>query len=389
MREEAGAPARPGAPLRVGLTGGIACGKSRVLRTLAARGCATLDLDEVSRTVMAPGGAAFAGVVDLFGSGVLDAGGAIDRRRLAERVFSDRAARSRLETVVHPEIRNEESRRVLEASRGAASESVFVSDGALLVETGSHLRYDRLVVVHTTPERQVARLLARDGLEESAARARIEAQMPAPEKARFGHHRVETSGTLRETDAEAEALASLLLEEASRPVRPLGTAARRLAGCARAAAADGLAAALSEELGAGRHVDLRRLSERARGSPQPEWFLGAPVDGAGADLGPLVALWSLGLRGDDDDYLVGAAYAVGRALGLPPDVHADLCLAALTAARLALGAPNLETALPVLRDRARHWAGSGPSDLVERALRDARSAPERALAAAFAVAKES
>jgi len=378
-----GAPARFGSLLRVGLTGGIACGKSRVLRTLAASGCSTLDLDDVSRSVMAPGGAAYAPVVEAFGSELLDAEGAIDRRRLGERVFGDAEARARLEEIVHPEIRREESRWV-ERSVTASPGGVFVSDGALLVETGLLLRYDRLVVVHTTPENQVARLMARDGLSGDAARARVAAQMPVAEKARFAHHRIESSGALEETDAQAAAVASRLLEEASQPAATAKLPSDRIAVCEETVSSREIAAALVDELAAGRALDLRRLSGRVRAVPPRDWFAGEPVAGAGAALGPLLAAWSLGLRGDDDAFLSGAAYAVGRALGLDSVAIADLCLAALAAARIALGEPDLADAFRGLQSRARDWSGVAPSGLVEQALQDARAgAPGDELAAAF------
>ena len=122
--------------LRVGLTGGIACGKSRVLVRLGAKGLATLDLDALGHHVMAPGGSAHDDVVAAFGSRILAPDGSIDRKSLGAVVFSDPAARRRLDALVHPRVRAEEAERA--ARLEAAGEAVLVSDAALLVEAGHH-----------------------------------------------------------------------------------------------------------------------------------------------------------------------------------------------------------------------------------------------------------
>src|SRR5262245_49087722 len=115
---------------------------------------------------MAPGGAAYDDVVRSFGASILGPDGAIDRRALGDVVFKDPAARARLNALVHPRAREEEGRRA--AALGAAGATVIVSDAALLVEAGVHLRFDRLVVVHCPPEEQRRRLMERDGLDARA-----------------------------------------------------------------------------------------------------------------------------------------------------------------------------------------------------------------------------
>ena len=175
--------------LKVGLTGGIASGKSHVLRRLAQAGFQTLDLDAVARDVMAPGGTAYADIVRAFGERILAADGAIDRKALGAHVFADAAARRRLEALVHPRIREAEARYL----SAGAPDSVAVVDAALLVESGQHLRFARLVVVFCEPREQLRRLMARDGLTEADARARLDAQMPPGEKRRFGHFVVDNS----------------------------------------------------------------------------------------------------------------------------------------------------------------------------------------------------
>ena len=158
-------------------------------------GLATLDLDLVAHDVMAPGAAAYDAVVAEFGPGIVGAGGRIDRPALAGRVFADPGARNRLNALVHPRVREEEDRRA--AALAAADAALLVTDAALLVEAGYHLRFDRLVVVHCPPEEQLRRLRLRDGLDEPAARARLRAQMPIDEKRSFAHFAGRHLGAVR------------------------------------------------------------------------------------------------------------------------------------------------------------------------------------------------
>jgi len=178
--------------LRVGLTGGIACGKSHVLARLAEAGCHTIDLDRLAHELMAPGQPAHAEIVTSFGNGVLRPDGAIDRKRLGATVFADEAARQRLNAIVHPRVRAEEARRVGALARDPGT--VVVTDAALLIEAGAHLRFDRLLVVHCAPEEQVRRLMQRDGIARAAAEVRIGAQMEVRCKRQFAHLEVDTSG---------------------------------------------------------------------------------------------------------------------------------------------------------------------------------------------------
>jgi dephospho-CoA kinase len=165
-----------------------------VRERLAARGCRTLDLDQAARDAVAPGSEALAEIVAAFGERVLK-NGALDRKALGALVFADPAARVRLNGIVHPRVRELERRWASAQPKGA----VLVTDAALLVETGAHLRFDRLVVVHCEPAVQLARLRARDGLDERSARARIDAQMPVAEKRGFGHFLIDSSGAPADT----------------------------------------------------------------------------------------------------------------------------------------------------------------------------------------------
>ena len=157
--------------IRVGLTGGIASGKSVVADGLARRGAVVVDADALAREVVAPGTPGLAAVVERFGPEVLTEGG-LDRARLGAIVFADPAARRALEAIVHPAVRA----RAGELERAAAPDEVVVHVIPLLVETGQADDFDRVVVVDVDPETQVARLRARNGLSESDARARLAAQ---------------------------------------------------------------------------------------------------------------------------------------------------------------------------------------------------------------------
>lgn len=207
---------QPGTPARrilsVGLTGGIACGRTTVGRILARLGACVVDMDEVAHRLVAAGGGAVTQVAAAFGPGYLDPSGGIDRKALGALVFHDEAARARLETILHPLILRE-TERIIERFAEERGRGIAVSDAALLVETGGYRRYHRLVVVHCSPELQLRRLMARDNLGEAEARARIGAQAPLEEKKLHADYLIDTSGTLTDTGTRAHEVYALLLED--------------------------------------------------------------------------------------------------------------------------------------------------------------------------------
>jgi dephospho-CoA kinase len=379
--------------LRVGLTGGIACGKSHVLRRLGARGLGTMDLDAVAHAVMAPGGTAYADVVAAFGHGILGPDEAIDRGRLGALVFGDPAARSRLDSMVHPRVREEEARRA--AAREAEGAAVLVSDAALLVEAGAHLRYDRLVVVHCPPAEQLRRLVERDGLAEAAARARIDSQMPVGEKVRFAHVAIDTLGTIEATESRADRLADELLELAARPRAKRSPGLDRTLGAlahGRGPGPCGLEAATlaAEALGAG-GLELGALARRLAPPASGGWYRAA-VAGRGAPwpeaLAAVLAVWSLA-RGLDAEWLASAAASLGRLTHGDDASVAGACLAALVARDVAAGAPleAVGVRLAARDRRARRWGGAPPPERGAAAARAAaghRGEPEPARRAAEA-----
>jgi dephospho-CoA kinase len=366
--------------LKVGLTGGIACGKTHVARRLAAHGLHVIDLDAVAHEVTAPGGAAYDDVVRAFGRGILDAAGAIDRRALGARVFADAEARRRLNALVHPRVREEETRR---ARSLAETGEVLVTEAALLVESGLHLRFDRLVVVDCRPEQQVERLVARDGMTARMARARLAAQMPVADKRAFAHFVVDASRSRGETERLTDDVASALRALAARPAaRAPVSVDRGLAalthGPARGPRGLTPALVLREIVEAG-GPEMERLAARLVPPPARPWYDAA--DGDAPEAGPEtlavpVALWSLGRRGDDPEYTAGVAASLARLTHRAPAARADAALMALALAAAAVG--GLEGArgrLSTSAALAERWAACRPGGLVGEALDLARRHP--------------
>jgi dephospho-CoA kinase len=367
--------------LRVGLTGGIACGKSHVLRRLAARGLATLDLDAVAHALMAPGGAAHADVVAAFGPGILGTGGTIDRRALGATVYADPSARARLDSLVHPRVRTEEARRA--AAWEAEGCAALVSDAALLVEAGAHLRFDRLVVVHCPPAEQLRRLVERDGLTEAAARARIAAQMPVTEKRRFAHVALDTSGTVAETEAAADRLAQELREVAARPRPATRPGLRSTLGALVHGAGPGPRglepAALAAEAVRTDGFELGACARLLRPSAGGPWYRAA-AEGEGAPwpeaLAGILAIWSLA-RGLDEEWLASAAASLARLTHAEGPAVAAGCLAALLARDVACGLPlgRLGEGLAQREPQARRWGEAPPPERIAAAVAAASAHP--------------
>lgn len=166
----------------VGLTGGIATGKSTVAARLRDLGVPVIDADSIAREIVEPGRPALARIVDAFGPDVLDADGRLDRKAMRARISRDAEARRTLEAITHPEIRAAIGGQL--AALAAAGARVAVVEAALMIETGSHRQYDAVLVVTCTPEAQLRRLVERDGHDEAAARALIATQLPLAEKER-------------------------------------------------------------------------------------------------------------------------------------------------------------------------------------------------------------
>ncbi|HET9314043.1 MAG TPA: dephospho-CoA kinase, partial [Vicinamibacteria bacterium] len=320
--------------LRVGLTGGIACGKSHVARCWAAAGIRVIDLDRLAHGAIARGGAAFADVIAAFGAGILGRDGSIDRKALGGIVFSDPAARRRLNALVHPRVRAEES-RLLSAS-DIPPDAVVATEAALLVESGIHLRFDRLVVVWCGPEEQIARLMRRDGIDEAAARQRVAAQMPLATKRRFAHFEIDTGGSADATSAAAAALGRQLQEIAVRPRHPVPVPLGRALGCLVHGPARGPRGLdprrVLDDLVASKGPELERLAALLRPASTAPWYEASGVGDAGpgpaSAVAPLV-LWALGRGAPDPPFLATATVSFARLTHRDAQSAADACAQAL------------------------------------------------------------
>jgi len=173
--------------LRVGLTGGIGAGKSTVAGLLGELGARVIAADTLARQVVSPGSPALEEIAVAFGPEFLAPGGELDRPRMGRLVFSDAAARHRLEAILHPRIRALFLHTVT-TILGAEPGAVVVYDAPVLIEAGAHKEVDRVLVVAADEATQVARLATRDGMSSADALARIRSQMPLAEKLPYAHH---------------------------------------------------------------------------------------------------------------------------------------------------------------------------------------------------------
>ena len=188
--------------LLVGLTGGIATGKSHVLAQFRRRGVPCLDADDLAHGVTASGTEATSAIAARFGPGVLAADGGVDRSRLGPIVFADPAARRDLEAIVHPAVYRAIAAG-LRAFELVGHDRFAIVDVPLLYETGAEKDFDRVIVTACLPATQLSRLRAR-GMSDEAARQRLAAQWPTDEKTARADFVVTTDGSFEETDAQVE-----------------------------------------------------------------------------------------------------------------------------------------------------------------------------------------
>lgn len=193
-------PGRLRAMTQVGLTGGIASGKSEVSRMLAARGAVVIDSDVLAREVVAADTDGLAAVVEEFGAQVLTEDGELDRVALGDVVFADPSARERLEGIIHPRVREGAAR----IAAAAGPDAVVVHDIPLLVETGQQDRFEVLIVVDVPNDVQLARLRERRGMSEDEARARIAAQATREQRTGVADVIVDNTGSLSDLEARVD-----------------------------------------------------------------------------------------------------------------------------------------------------------------------------------------
>lgn len=187
----------------IGLTGGIASGKSTVANMLVERGAALVDADAIAREVVLPGSPALLEIAEQFGQAVILDDGSLDRKKLGQVVFRNTEARKQLEAITHPRIRQLMLARMAQLEQNDPKRLVVV-DIPLLYESGLQTLFEEVMLVYVPSQVQLQRLMQRDGLDESEARARIDSQMPIDEKKQLADITIDNSGTKQQTEAQVE-----------------------------------------------------------------------------------------------------------------------------------------------------------------------------------------
>ena len=193
---------------KIGLTGGIASGKSTVAAMLRELGFDVIFADEISRRLIDPGQAAYEETVREFGRGIVRPDGTLDRKKIAAIVFADRGELDRLNAIIHPRVEAQILKQFADWERDDKRKVVFV-EAALLVEAGYMKNLDGLVVTWCKPEQQMQRLTAR-GMTEQEAKSRIAAQMPVEEKLKLATYKIDCSQSIEDTRRQVQDLAKTL-----------------------------------------------------------------------------------------------------------------------------------------------------------------------------------
>lgn len=202
--------------LRVGLTGGIASGKSTITRILAGLGCVTVDADEVVGRLYRPGGTGHEAIVREYGKDVLLPDGEIDRKKLADLAFASAESAAKLNALIHPLVIDEENRIIAaEEQRFPDRDRIFVVEASLLLESGGRDRYDRIVVVDLDPAMQIARAVGR-GLSRTEAQRRMRHQMSREERLRHADYVIDNSGDRRSAEIQTREVYQKLRDDLSR-----------------------------------------------------------------------------------------------------------------------------------------------------------------------------
>jgi len=184
--------------LRVGLTGGLASGKTFVGHALSDLGCHLIEADELGHQVLLPGAEAYDAVIHTFGDAILDDNRHIDRHKLSELVFGNPELLAKLSSLVHPPVAQRQADAIAAIAKTDPA-AIVVVEAAILVETGSYKKFDRLVVVVCTPEQQMERALKRGAYTREEVLARLSRQLPLEEKLRVADYVIDTSDTKENT----------------------------------------------------------------------------------------------------------------------------------------------------------------------------------------------
>jgi dephospho-CoA kinase len=189
--------------LLVGLTGGYATGKSFVASELQRRGCHLIYADQLGHRVLEPGGEAYQPAIATFGNRILQPDGTIDRKKLGSIVFENPEQLAKLNSIVHPAVFRMEQ-EMIERYAAEDPHGIIVIEAAILIESGRHALFDRLILTACDEELQIARGMRRDGLTREQASARLARQMPLEQKKTFAHFVIDTSGTKDNTVRQVE-----------------------------------------------------------------------------------------------------------------------------------------------------------------------------------------
>jgi len=187
----------------IGLTGGIACGKSTVADMLVRRGAMLIDADRIAREVVEPGTPALRQIAETFGESVLLPDGSLDRKKLGSLIFGDESKRLALNEIVHPAVRAEIKQR-MERNEAIAPDKLSVVDIPLLYESKLYSMFEEVMVVYAPPAVQIERLMKRNDLSREEAEARLNAQMPIEEKRKLADIVIDNGGTIEETEAQVD-----------------------------------------------------------------------------------------------------------------------------------------------------------------------------------------
>jgi dephospho-CoA kinase len=189
--------------LIVGLTGGVASGKTVVSQILREEGAYLINADQIARELIQPHTPTWKELIRVFGQDILEKDGSIHRKKLAAKVFSDTHQRNLLNQILHPRIKEEMDRRVREIGQ-EDPEAIVVIDAALLVEVGEHRKMDKVIVVTSTEAQQIERLKNRDGVEPEEAQKVLSSQMANEEKLKVADYVIRNEGSLEETRKRAK-----------------------------------------------------------------------------------------------------------------------------------------------------------------------------------------
>lgn len=188
--------------LKVGLTGGIASGKSTIARLFGELGCIVLDADALVAELYRPGRAGHRALVETYGTGILRPDGEVDRQKLSDVAFRDASSAQRLNALIHPLVMEEEARIAAEEEK-RGDDRIYVVEATLLLEAGGKQRYDRIVVVDVDPATQVARGIAR-GMTREEVERRIRHQLPRGERLAAADYVIDNSGDLEQATREVQ-----------------------------------------------------------------------------------------------------------------------------------------------------------------------------------------